>query len=219
MLVDWKAEELKAPTVITGRASIIEYAESCCDGLDYEEPRVGQVVWDEYGNYLGQIGDDREVFLPIPSEFLFDSGLHYGNGEGIPPHLLRDAGLGWWLDEDQAEDDEKDADSDPPAVSSGAFGSDIASWVEDTDMSGVDRDDDTAEENNEADNRMTTAWISTTMATWTEPWTTWKITSPKWKWQRQQLPIRPRTTRPRRVTRTLRNPSTSSVGCRENFET
>ena len=137
--MDWKAEELKAPTVITGRASIIEYAESCCDGLDYEEPRVGQVVWDEYGNYLGQIGDDREVFLPIPSEFLFDSGLHYGNGEGIPPHLLRDAGLGWWLDGDQA-------------VSSEAFGSDIAFWVEDTDMSAFDRDDDTAEENNEADN-------------------------------------------------------------------
>ena len=53
VLVDWKAEELKAPTVITGRASTIEYAESCCDGLSYEGPRVGEVVWDDYGNYLG----------------------------------------------------------------------------------------------------------------------------------------------------------------------
>jgi hypothetical protein len=52
------------------------------------------VVWDEHGNYLGQIGDDGEVFVPIPSESLFDAGLHYGEGEGISPDLLRAAGLG-----------------------------------------------------------------------------------------------------------------------------
>ena len=98
VLVDWKCEEGKAPTVITGRASAIEYAESCCDGLSYEGPRVGEVAWDEYGNYLGRIGEDREVFMRIPSEFLFDAGLHYAEGEGIPPDLLRAAGLGSYVD-------------------------------------------------------------------------------------------------------------------------
>jgi len=62
VLVDWKSEEGKAPTVITGRAATIEY-----------------------GNYLGRIGEDREVFMPIPSEFLFDAGLHYAEGEGNSP--------------------------------------------------------------------------------------------------------------------------------------
>lgn len=35
VMVDWKAGQLKAPAVITGRASTIKYAESCCEGLDY----------------------------------------------------------------------------------------------------------------------------------------------------------------------------------------
>jgi hypothetical protein len=152
VLVDWKSGQPEAPTAIIGRASAVEYAESCCEGLSYDGPRVGEVAWDESGNYLGQIGDDREVFMPIPSEYLFDAGLHYGEGEGIPPGLLRAAGLGWWLDESQAEDDENDADSDPPVVSSGASRSDIASWVEHADMSGADPDADSTEENNETDN-------------------------------------------------------------------
>jgi hypothetical protein len=152
VLVDWKSGQPEAPTAITGRASAVEYAESCCDGLSYDGPRVGEVAWDEYGNYLGQIGEDREVFMPIPNEYLFDAGLHYGEGEGISPDLLRAAGLGWWLDGFQAEDDENDADSDPPVVSSGSSRSDIASWVEHADMSGVEPDADSAEENNETDN-------------------------------------------------------------------
>ena len=105
------------------------------------------MAWDEYGNYLGKIGDDREVFMPIPFEFLFDAGLHYAEGEGIPPDLLRAAGLGSYVDGFQAEDDENDADSDPRAVPFGASGSDVAAWVEDTDMSGVNPSNHSAEEN------------------------------------------------------------------------
>ena len=57
VLVDWKAEELKAPTVITGRASTIEYAESCCEGLVHESRQWdGEPEWDYEGNY---IGDDK----------------------------------------------------------------------------------------------------------------------------------------------------------------
>jgi hypothetical protein len=151
VLVDWKSEENKAPTVITGPASVIEYAESCCDGLDYQGPRVGEVVWDENGNYLGQIGEDREVFMPIPSKFLFDAGLNQSEDEGIPPDLLRAAGLGSWLDGSPAEDDENDVDEDPPTISLGAS-DDNASQVKDVDMSGVDPDDAAAEESNEAGN-------------------------------------------------------------------
>jgi hypothetical protein len=149
VLVDWKSEENKAPTFITGPASVIEYAESCCDGLDYQGPRVGEVVWDENGNYLGQIGEDREVFMPIPSKFLFDAGLDQSEGEGIPPDLLRAAGLGSWLDGFPDEVDENDVDADLSAMSLSAFGDNKEARSKDADKSGVDPDDNAAEENKE----------------------------------------------------------------------
>jgi hypothetical protein len=149
VLVDWKSEENKAPTVITGPASIIEYAESCCDGLSYQGPRVGEVVWDEDGNYLGQIGEDREVFMPIPSEFLWDAGLHQSEDEGIPPDLLRAAGLGSWVDGFPDEVDENDVDADQSTMSLGAFGDNKEARSKDADKSGVDPDDNATEENKE----------------------------------------------------------------------
>jgi hypothetical protein len=149
VLVDWKSEENKAPTVITGPASVIEYAESCCDGLSYQGPRVGEVVWDEDGNYLGQIGEDREVFMPIPSEFLWDAGLHQSEDEGIPSDLLRAAGLGSWVDGFPDEVDENDVDADLSAMSLGAFGDNKEARSKDADKSGVDPDDNATEENKE----------------------------------------------------------------------
>jgi hypothetical protein len=149
VMVDWKSEENKAPTVILGPASVVEYAESCCDGLSYQGPRVGEVVWDENGNYLGQIGEDREVFMPIPSEFLFDAGLHQSEGEGIPPDLLRAAGLGSWVDDFPDQVDEKDVDADLSAMSLGAFDDNIEAQSEDADTTGVDPDDNAAEEDKE----------------------------------------------------------------------
>jgi hypothetical protein len=149
VIVDWKSEENKAPTVILGPASVVEYAESCCDGLAYQGPRVGEVVWDENGNYIGQIGEDREVFMPIPSEFLFDAGLHQGQGEGIPPDLLRAAGLGSWVDGFPDEVDENDVDADLSTMSLGASGDNKESQSGEPDMTGVDLDDNAAEEDKE----------------------------------------------------------------------
>jgi hypothetical protein len=81
VLVDWKSGQLKAPAVVAEwAASSVEYAESCCEGLSYDGPRPGDVARDLFGNYLGEIGEDRKPFMPIPDEILFDAGL-YKRGE------------------------------------------------------------------------------------------------------------------------------------------
>jgi hypothetical protein len=140
VLVDWKSEQLKPPTVITGPASEIEYAESCCDGLSYDTPRVGEVAWCSCGEYLGVIGDDREVFMPIPTELLYSSGLFEEGTRFTPERMLagrigirademRAAGLGSYLDGSWARDDKNEVDADALAVSSRASGSDSASQV------------------------------------------------------------------------------------------
>jgi len=65
----------------------------------------------------------------------------------IPPDLLRAAGLGSYVDGFQDEENENYIDPDPPTVSFRASGSDVASWVEDVDMGGVDLKDDSTEDN------------------------------------------------------------------------
>jgi hypothetical protein len=159
VLMDWKSEQLKVPTAIRGQASTIEYAESCCEGLSYDGPRVGAVVWDDYGGgYRGQIGEDRKIFMPIPVETMFDSGLfqrsYFHTPDllrrcvlGFNPDEMRAAGLGSYLDGAQTRDDEHGVD-----VSSGEPGSNHALQVKDADMSGVDPADTAAEESHEADN-------------------------------------------------------------------
>lgn len=89
--------------------------------------------------------------MPIPSEFLFDAGLHQSEGEGIPPDLLHAAGLGSWLDGFPDEVDEKDVDADLSAMSLGAPGDNKESQSGDANMSGVDPDDNAAEEDKELD--------------------------------------------------------------------
>lgn len=59
LMVDWKAEELKAPEIINPAP---EYAESCCEGLEY-----GEREWDELsdydydGTYLGNDPRKRDM--------------------------------------------------------------------------------------------------------------------------------------------------------------
>ena len=164
VLVDWKSGQLKASAVVAEwAASSVEYAESCCEGLSYDGPRPGDVARDQFGNYLGEIGEDRKPFMPIPDEILFDAGIYkrgdeytpeefLARGRGIVPDLMRAAGLGSYLDGSRAREDENDANAEHPAVFSRASRSDIASWVEDTDMNDIGPDADSTEENGESDN-------------------------------------------------------------------
>ena len=61
LLVDWKAGQLKAPAVVAEWDSSTEYAESCCKGLSYDSPRVGDEMLDEWGHSLGKMGTNGEV--------------------------------------------------------------------------------------------------------------------------------------------------------------
>ena len=86
------------PALLTGDASSLPYAESCCEGLNYDSPRVGEMMRDELGDYLGVMGDDGEIAMPIPYDLLSVAGLEWEDGTAIPLRWLRENGFGAYVD-------------------------------------------------------------------------------------------------------------------------